>query len=99
MKSTGTKVFQDRRWLDGTNSIFHSSSNCHADCAGEFVSRGKEKSHQEGDQMIICIWIYLLAQAALFCWAIHKRPIVYVYFSIPYYIITILLLLKAYSLV
>lgn len=49
--------------------------------------------------MIIYIWVYLLAQTALFCWAINKRPIVYVYFSIPYYIITILLLLKAYSLV
>lgn len=49
--------------------------------------------------MLVSIWIYLLAQTALFCWAIRRWPIVYVYLSIPYYVVTILLLIKAYSLV
>lgn len=48
--------------------------------------------------MLVAIWIYLLVQTALFCWAIVKWPMAYVYFVIPYYIVTIILISKAYSL-
>ncbi len=49
--------------------------------------------------MLVAIWIYLLIQTIGYCWVIFKKPVLHIILCVPYYIITILLLLKAYSLV
>lgn len=49
--------------------------------------------------MLVSIWIYLLIQTAIYCWVIFKNPVLHVILCVPYYVVTIMLLLKAYSLV